>query len=58
MEANIEMWFAQRKIMADSETQEFEQLNFLKTIVKKVVGRVCQTVLSERDRESVRSVKI
>ena len=42
-----------RKIMADRETQQFERLNFLKGIVKKVDRRVCQTVLSERDSERV-----
>ena len=35
-----------RKIMADSETQELEGLNFLKRIVKKVDVSVCPTVLS------------
>ena len=46
-----------RKIMADSESQEFELLNFLKRIVEKVDGGggaggggvVCQTVRSERE---------
>ena len=37
-----------RKILAASESQEFELLNFLKRIVKKVKRRVCQKVLSER----------
>ena len=44
--------------MVDGETQEFKCLNFLKRIVNKVDGRVCQTVLSERDSESVRFVRI
>ena len=47
-----------RKIMAHGETHEFEGLNFLNRIVKKVQGRGCQTVLSERDGESERFVKI
>ena len=44
--------------MAGGETQEFERLNFLKRIVKKVDGRVCQTVLleqRERKRERERT---
>ena len=42
--------------MADGETQEFELLNFLTRVVKKVdwAGRGCQTVLSQRDSENVR----
>ena len=40
--------------MPNSETQEFERLNFLKRIVKKLHRRVCQTVLSKIDSECVR----
>ena len=40
------------------ETKEFELLNFLKRIVEKVDRRVCQTILLERDFESVRFVMI
>ena len=43
-----------RKIMADGETQEFECLNFLNKIVKKVERRVCQMVQRERERERER----
>ena len=44
--------------MADSETQEFDSLNFLKRTVQKVDRRVCQTVPLERDSESVRSARV
>ena len=47
-----------RKIMSDSETQEFEWLNFLKRIIEKVDRRICQMVLLERDRDSVKFVRI
>ena len=43
--------FTPKKIMADSETQQFEWQNFFKRIVKKV--DVCQIALSEIDSENV-----
>jgi len=47
-----------RKIMADCEMSEFEGLIFLYRIVKKVYRRVCHMVLSERDTEIMRFVRI
>ena len=47
-----------KKIMADSETQDFEWLNFFKRNVKRADWRVCHTVLLEIKRgESVRFVR-
>ena len=45
------------KIMVDSETQKLEGKDFFQRIVEKVGGEV-QTVLSERQSESVRFVWI
>ena len=44
--------------MADSETHEFELLNSLKRIVKKVDRRICQMILLERNGECERFVRI
>ena len=46
------------KIMADSETQKLERKDFFQWIVEKVDGEVFQMVLSERQSESVRFVRI
>ena len=48
------------KIMADSETQKLERKDFFQRIVEKVDGGGggFQTVLSERQSESVRFVRI
>ena len=47
------------KVMADSETQKLERKDFFQRIVDKVdVGGAFQTVLSERQSESVRCVQI
>ena len=48
------------KIMADSETQKLERKDFFQRIVEKVdgAGGGFQTVLSERQSESVRFVRI
>ena len=56
MEYCYRLW--PRKIKAACDIQEFEWLNFLKRIVKKVDRRICQMVLSERDSEIVRFVRI
>ena len=42
--------------MAVNETQEFEWLNLLKKIVKRVYRKVCNLVLLERETEHVRCV--
>ena len=46
------------KVMADSETQKLERKDFFQRIVDKVDGEVFQTVLLERQSESVRFVRI
>ena len=46
------------KMMADSETQKIERKDFFQRIVEKVGGGFCQKVLSERQSESVRFVRI
>ncbi len=46
------------KTMADSETQKLERKDFFQRIVEKVAGGGVQTVLSERQSESVRFVWI
>uniref|UniRef100_A0A8C4QV43 Uncharacterized protein n=1 Tax=Eptatretus burgeri TaxID=7764 RepID=A0A8C4QV43_EPTBU len=48
----VEIVHDELKIMVHCETQKCERLNVLKRIVKKVDGRVCQMVLSERERDS------
>ena len=40
-----------REIIVESETQEFEGLNFFERVVEKVDGRLCRMVLSERENE-------
>ena len=45
-------------IMADSETQKLERKDFFQRIVEKVDWGSFQTVLLERQSESVRFVKI
>ena len=62
LEANFEMWFCPRNLVADSEIQEFEWPNFFEWVGEKVDRRVCHMVLSERERErdseGVRFVRI
>ena len=42
--------------MSESETQELAWLNFFESVVEKVDGRVCSTILLERDFSGLKDI--